>query len=512
MKKNAQRAVLVIFDGWGIRLEKKDNAIAQAKTPHYLSLLRDFPNGALEASGLPVGLPEGVMGNSEVGHMNIGSGRRVVQDQVRIHEAIDSGEFGKNRAFLSAFDVARKNGRLHLLGLVSQGNVHSAERHYLELISLSRREGVSADRLFVHAILDGRDTPPKSAETYLSTLENHLKKMGGRIASISGRFFTMDRDKRWERTDQAYRTIVLGDGSSSDNALSALRAAYQRGETDEFVTPTLMSSTHGEIHSGDAVLCFNFRPDRMRQIVRALTHNDAPISSLDATRKISVTCMTTYDSTFHLPVAFPPVNLQRCLGEIISLEKDRQFRTAETEKYAHVTYFFNGGRETPFDGEERLLVPSPKVKTYDLQPEMSSVAVTDAVLKHLEKGEEALIVVNFAQPDMVGHTGVFDAAVAAVEAGDRSIGQIREAAFDSGFSLYLTADHGNVEMMRDPKTGQPHTAHTLNPVPFICTDPAWKGKGTMASGGSLRDIAPTILHILGIEKPAEMDGNNLLLF
>jgi len=520
MKKN-KKAILIIIDGWGVRKEKEWNAIAQALTPTYSHLLGQYPNGLLEASGIRVGLPEGVMGNSEVGHMNIGSGRPVIQNQVRIHDSIHDGSFFKNSVLLQALEKVKKgkSSKLHLLGLVSQGNVHSAERHYFSLLAMIKREQVPSNRVFVHAFLDGRDTLPKSAQTYLESLEEALKKEGGRVASISGRFYAMDRDKRWDRTDLAYRAMVLGDGHKAMSARDALEAAYQRRETDEFVLPTAIVDPKGNplatIESGDVVICFNFRPDRMRQIVQALTNHEAnhatPIPSLQKELNISCYCFTQYDKTFDLPVVFHPQDLSMCLGELISQKKLHQFRIAETEKYAHVTYFFNGGREMPFELEDRCLIPSPKVKTYDLVPEMSSKEVTQAVVERAKMNQDTLIVVNYAQPDMVGHTGNFEASVAAVEATDRGIREIAEVGQDHGFYLFITADHGNVEMMKDPKTGQPHTAHTTNPVPLICVGKDLK-KFRVRPNGALCDIVPTMLFALGMEKPSQMTGENLLIF
>ncbi|MFH1262797.1 MAG: 2,3-bisphosphoglycerate-independent phosphoglycerate mutase [Pseudomonadota bacterium] len=509
------KVVLMVLDGWGARAEKEGNAITAAVAPNYRRLLGSFPSTQLEASGLPVGLPDGVMGNSEVGHMNIGSGRCVQQEQVRIHTAITDGSFYRNEVLRNAMAVAREKGtNLHLIGLVSQGNVHSAERHYLALIGMARKEKVPAERVFVHAFLDGRDTAPRSAEEYLKNVETTLAREGGRIASISGRFYAMDRDKRWERVDQAYRALVRGDGFKTTGALEALHAAYVRAEDDEFVQPTLVTDPAGtpiaKISSGDSVICFNFRPDRMREIVRALTNHDGPVPSLDRNLKIEICSFTKYEKSFTLPVAFAPQDLTMCLGEVVSCHHMQQFRTAETEKYAHVTYFLNGGRETPFDGEERQMIPSPKVRTYDLQPEMSSLEVTESVLHRIRAGNDRLIVVNFAQPDMVGHTGIFDAAVAAVEATDRAIGKIAEAAAACGYTLFITADHGNVEQMKDPVSGKPFTAHTTNPVPFICIGPE-KKKVRLADHGALCDIAPTVLKVLGITPPAQMTGKNLLI-
>ncbi|HLG18798.1 MAG TPA: 2,3-bisphosphoglycerate-independent phosphoglycerate mutase [Bdellovibrionota bacterium] len=513
MKKDP-KIILIVIDGWGIRRETKANAIAQALTPNYSRYLGQYPNGQLTASGLAVGLPEGIMGNSEVGHMNIGSGRRVVQDQVRIHDAIDSGEFFKNAVLKKAMAVAREGeGALHLLGLVSQGNVHSAERHYLSLIEMARKEKVPGDRIFAHAILDGRDTPPKSAQPFLKTLEESVTKSGGKIATVSGRFYTMDRDKRWERIDLGYKALVHGEGHRARNPQAALSEAYERGETDEFVLPTVVADAQGKavgrISSGDSVVCFNFRPDRMRQIVRALTNNDAPVPSLKKDLKVSVTTFTQYDRTFDYPVVFLPQDLTMVAGEVFSKNGLRQFRTAETEKYAHVTYFFNGGREDPFPLEDRRMIPSPKVRTYDLQPEMSSTAVKETMVERTKSEDYSFLVANFANPDMVGHTGNFDAAVAAVEATDRCLGEIVDVGLQKEYDIFITADHGNVEMMQDPLTGAPHTAHTTNPVPLICIGQETK-KYRIHPNGALCDVIPTILSVARLEQPPQMTGKSLL--
>ncbi|MFH1016675.1 MAG: 2,3-bisphosphoglycerate-independent phosphoglycerate mutase [Pseudomonadota bacterium] len=514
MQRDA-RVILIIMDGWGLRAEKEWNAIALARTPHYSRVLGKYPNGRVEASGTCVGLPHDVMGNSEVGHMNIGAGRRVVQDQVRIHESIDNGEFFQNPVLTKLVDETAARGKqLHLLGLISRGNVHTAERHYLALLDLISRRKFPMARLFVHALLDGRDTPPKSAGEYLATLEEKLKETGGRIATICGRYFTMDRDKRWERVDKGYRAMVLGEGEKAATPKEALAKAYARGETDEFVLPTVMTADDGNpmarIREGDGVICFNFRPDRMRQIVRAFTENEAPLPSLQKGLNLSLVSFTTYDKTFTNPVAFPPEEVHMCLGRAVSEAGGRQFRAAETEKYAHVTYFLNGGRETPFPNEERLMIQSPKVATYDLTPAMNSTIVTDAVVDRAKENRHRLIVVNFAQPDMIGHTGVFDAAIAAVEATDLCLGRILEAGLDLGFHVVITADHGNIELMKDPVTGQPHTAHTTNPVPLIITGPEIRGF-RIRPQGALCDISPTILGLLEIPKPPEMSGDNLLV-
>lgn len=503
-----KKAVLVIIDGWGYRKEKEHNAIALALTPYYNRILGEYPSTLLQASESFVGLPTGVMGNSEVGHMNIGAGRRVVQDQVRINESIENGEFFKNPTLLEAMNVAKQRGKnLHLIGLVSNGCVHSSDYHYLNLIEMASKH-VDKNKIWMHAILDGRDTPPQSAKGFLQTLQSQLDKFGGRISTVSGRFFTMDRDKRWERTEKAYRALVHGDGVREKTALEALEHAYAKNETDEFMTPAVLHDGTGKISNGDVVICFNFRSDRMRQIVRML-NNFPTDASIKETLNLHCCTFTEYDKSFKLPVVYEMQDLSLCMGEYISKQNLKQFRTAETEKYAHVTFFFNGGREEPFPLEERKLIPSPKVKTYDETPAMNSKLVTNEVVARIQKGEESLIVVNFAQPDMVGHTGNFDAAIAAVEATDVCLREIGTAGLDNGYDVFITADHGNIEMMVDPVTGQPHTSHTLNPVPLICVGQEMK-HFRLKPHGVLSDISPTILHSMGLDVPSIMTSDNLL--
>jgi 2,3-bisphosphoglycerate-independent phosphoglycerate mutase len=506
---NSKKAVLVIIDGWGVRKEKEGNAIAAALTPFYNRILGEYPNTILQASESFVGLPDGVMGNSEVGHMNIGAGRRVVQDQVRINESIENESFFSNPVLLQAISQAKKSGKnIHLIGLTSTGCVHSSELHYLTLIEMLSKEKVAAEKIWFHAILDGRDTAPKSAKLYLESLESGLKKFGGRVATVVGRFFAMDRDKRWERTEEAYQALVHGVGHSEKTSLSALENAYARGETDEFMKPAVLHNGAGKISSADTVIFFNFRSDRMRQIVRLLggLPNDSSIKD-----KLELHCctFTEYDKTFQLPIAFTSQDLKLGIGELVSNHHLKQFRTAETEKYAHVTFFFNGGREEPFPLEERKLIPSPKVRTYDETPAMNSKLVTQAVVERIKKAEDSLIVVNFAQPDMVGHTGNLDAAIAAVEATDICLRDIATAGLDHGYDVFITADHGNIEMMIDPVTGQPHTSHTLNPVPLICVGQDMKGF-RLKPRGVLSDISPTLLFALDLDIPSVMTSNNLL--
>ncbi|MEZ4705059.1 MAG: 2,3-bisphosphoglycerate-independent phosphoglycerate mutase [Bdellovibrionota bacterium] len=510
MQKLGKNAVLVIIDGWGIREEKKGNAIAMASTPNYKKILDAFPVCQLNASEHHVGLPDGVMGNSEVGHMNIGGGRRVLQDQVRIHEALDQDQIKDISAWKHMIESIKGTSRkLHFLCLVSQGNVHSSERHYLDFLSLAVRMGISPQQILFHAITDGRDTSPQSAAAYVQTLLDQLTSIGAELATISGRFYAMDRDKRWERSAQAFETIVHGKGPSFDSALDYIDASYQQGIFDEFLIPAVHSTWKNKtiLRDGDAVFCANFRADRMRQIVRMLGHceHGATIAPLDGA--VSIVTMTEYDSTFPFPCLFEKQNLSMGLGEYISQLGLSQFRTAETEKYAHVTFFFNGGREEPFPCESRCLIPSPKVKTYDVCPAMSSEKVCEAVVAQVEKKQDALVVVNFAQPDMVGHTGVFEAALQAVESMDRAMGAIMDACLKSNYTLWITADHGNIEMMTDAD-GNIHTAHTLNPVPLILVDE--QAKHRSLKHGSLSNIAPTLLAYMQLEAPKEMTSLSLL--
>ncbi len=508
---NTKKAVLVIIDGWGFRREKKGNAIAQALTPFYSGILGRYPNTLLQASESYVGLPKGVMGNSEVGHMNIGAGRRVIQDQVRINESIENKSFFQHPVLLEAISSAKQsNKNIHLIGLVSDGCVHSSDLHYLRLIELLKQQNFPSDRVWMHAILDGRDTPPHSAEKYLAQLQTHLQKFGGRISTVVGRFYAMDRDQRWERTEKAYRAFVYGEGRKEKNALEALKHAYDQKETDEFVTPVILEDGNGKIATGDVVIFFNFRSDRMRQIVRMLGGKKHGAESISDSLNLKCFTFTEYDKTFELPVVFQTQDLSGGLGEYISQKKLKQFRTAETEKYAHVTFFLNGGREEPFPLEERKLIPSPKVRTYDETPAMNSKLVAQEVVNRIQKKDEALIVVNFAQPDMVGHTGIFDAAIDAVEATDKCLREIVTASQDHGYDVFITADHGNVEMMINPETGEPHTSHTTNPVPLVCVSDELK-RYRLKPHGVLSDISPTILFAMGLEVPAVMTSQNLLI-
>ena len=508
--------LLVVLDGWGLRVEREANAIAIAGTPNMDALAREYPAAALKTSGLAVGLPDGQMGNSEVGHTNLGAGRIVYQDLVRINRSIEDGSFFQVPALLEAARKAKASGgALHLLGLVSDGGVHSHEEHLHACLELARREGVS--RAYVHAFLDGRDTPPRSGLGYLQSLERRLRDKGyGKVATVMGRFYAMDRDKRWDRVKEAFDAMVRSTGHRAPSAVAAVEAAYARGETDEFVKPTVVVNGGGEpvarVRDGDVVLFFNFRADRAREITRAFTQPD--FKDFDASarpRLAAFVCMAEYDKTFGLPVAFPPDQPTEIFPEIVARAGLKQLRCAETEKYAHVTFFFNGGRETVFPGEDRVMVPSPRdVRTYDEKPEMSAREVADKVVEAIRTRQYGFILVNFANPDMVGHTGVLEAAVKAVKVVDECIGRLWAAAREAGMAMIVTADHGNCEMMVDPQTGEPHTAHTLGPVPFLLADPDLRG-ATLRHDGVLADVAPTALQVMGLAQPKEMKGLGLLV-
>ncbi len=505
--------MLIILDGWGIEPGNTGNAVALADTPHLDQLAHQYPQTRLLCSGEAVGLPHGIMGNSEVGHLNIGAGRVVYQDLLRIDHAIADQSFFDNPALTEAMARVVANGStLHLMGLVSDGGVHSQLSHLLALLDMARQKGLT--QVCVHAILDGRDTPPDGGVGYLGQLQKHIEKHGfGRVATICGRFYAMDRDKRWDRIQEAYRLYTEGLGTPANDPVESVKAAYQRGETDEFVRPIVLAdtdgSTSGTIKDADGVIFFNFRADRAREITRALTDPDFDGFKRDCFPQLSVYVgMTQFDESFGLPVAFAPKHLVNILGAVISDNGLHQLRIAETEKYAHVTYFFNGGEEKPFPHEDRCLIPSPRdVSTYDQKPEMSALEVTTEVLKRIAAKTYDLIVLNFANMDMVGHTGVLTAAIQACETVDRCIGQIIEAVTAQGGVVIITADHGNSEKMMEPN-GKPHTAHTLNPVPLILVDDTRK-TGELRQG-VLADIAPTVLQIMAIEQPREMTGRSLL--
>ena len=526
ISQRARPVALIVLDGWGYRPETDGNAIALANTPTWDSIWGRGSRTLLEASGIRVGLPEGQMGNSEVGHLNLGAGRVVMQDLVRISSAISDGSFYTNSALLDACRWAKgHDGTLHLMGLIGAGGVHAIDEHLCALLELAKRTRV--ERVAIHAFLDGRDTMPKSALGYMQQLLEYIRKIGSpaRIASVSGRYYAMDRDKRWDRTALAYRAIVFGEGTQVTGPLEAIRAAYESGKTDEFMLPVVITENGKPVapmRDGDAVICFNYRSDRMRQIVSALIapnrHGDddlpvgwtqADADGFDPSRRpdVFVTTLTNYDKTFPVPVAFEPTSMRRILAEVVSARGLCMLKTAETEKYPHVTYFFNGGVEQPYPCEHRVLVPSPKVATYDLQPEMSAAGVTDALIKGMSAGEHDFILCNYANADMVGHSGSIPATIKAVETVDQSLAKVLKAAEFAGTRLIVTADHGNAEMMIDPETGGPHTAHTTNPVPFVIID--WEQEQRLRSGGALCDVAPTILSMLGIEQPPEMSGVNL---
>jgi 2,3-bisphosphoglycerate-independent phosphoglycerate mutase len=501
--------ILIVLDGFGCRGETEYNAIAQADTPRFDRLFRESSWTTLEASGPAVGLPRNQMGNSEVGHLNIGAGRIVDQDIVRIGKAVSSHELKTNTTLV---DIVGHPGAIHLVGLVSDGGVHSMQTHLHGLIDAAVALG--AKHVFVHAILDGRDTPPKSAEKYLGDLITHIDgRPGTHLASIIGRYFTMDRDKRWDRVQRGYDLMTLGVGTETKDPIETLRRFYEQDVTDEFIEPisvlTADGAHVGRIEEGDAVVFFNFRADRMRQIVTAFKDDDFDGFHRAVRPKIHIATMNSYREDWTLPVLFPPQEVRNHLGEVLSEAGLKQLRIAETEKYAHVTFFFNGGSDAMLPGEERILVPSPKVATYDLKPEMSVFELTDRVVEAIASKKFDVIIMNIANPDMVGHTGVMSAAIEAVHDTDVAVSRILEAVEKVDGIALITADHGNAELMFDSTTGQPHTAHTTNPVPLILVDPH-KRFGTLRNGGSLQNVAPTILAILGIEQPKEMTGQSLL--
>src|SRR5579862_7796229 len=522
--------VLVILDGWGYRAESKANAIALARKPTYDQLLRDYPNTLIHTSGQYVGLPEGQMGNSEVGHLNIGAGRIVHMDITRIDLMIQNGEFFSHPVLLAAMKHALGAGRqLHLFGLVSDGGVHSQQAHLYALLKMVKQNGL--ERVFVHAFMDGRDTLPTNGAGYLEQLQQKMREYNcGKIATVNGRYYAMDRDRRWERIAKAFDAMVdgSGEGGKYRDAIQGVKASYNKGVTDEFIVPFVCTDTRGEplarIRDEDSCICFNFRADRVRQITRALTRNsglneragrDLPgAEDLDVTiprdrapKNLHYVCMTRYDRNFSLPVVIPPESLDNILANVMAQTKLRNLRVAETEKYAHVTYFFNGGIEQPFPGEDRVLVASPKVATYDLKPEMSAAGIADAVVKAVGDAAFDVIIVNFANADMVGHSGKIEPTIKAVETVDACLGRIEPAVRARGGAMLITADHGNAELMVDPATGGPHTAHTTNPVPFIVISD--NRQFALKPNGSLRDISPTILGMLGIDEPKEMTGQDL---
>ncbi|HEY6804147.1 MAG TPA: 2,3-bisphosphoglycerate-independent phosphoglycerate mutase [Pyrinomonadaceae bacterium] len=503
---------LIIIDGWGHSPVREGNAIALAATPFYDELCAKYPQTLLEAHGSRVGLPAGVMGNSEVGHLNIGSGRVIRMDVSLVDHEIETGDFFRNQPLTNVIEGAkRRGGALHLMGLLSDGQVHSSLTHLFALLQMAKNHGL--EKVFVHCFLDGRDTPPASAAVYVSSLQRKMAEIGrGEIATVIGRFYAMDRDKRWERTQRAYDLLVNAIGDRASDPLDAIKLSYDKGVTDEFVEPTVIVRQSGEpvatIKSDDSIIFFNFRPDRARQITRALAVPGFADFPTPNRPQVSYVCFTNYDATFPLPVAFPPRHHRNVLAEVFGVMKTRNYRMAETEKYAHVTYFFNGGVEQEYPCERRLLVPSPRVNTYDLQPEMSAFAVTDKVLLGIEEGETDVFVINFANPDMVGHTGKLDKTIEACQYVDTCLGRITEGIRRQKGTTLITADHGNAEQMIDALTGSPHTAHTTNPVPFHLIDDDSIGL-KLREGGALEDVAPTMLGLLGLAKPDDMTGRDL---
>jgi 2,3-bisphosphoglycerate-independent phosphoglycerate mutase len=497
--------VLVILDGFGVNPSKRNNGVVEARTPRLDGYFARYPHTTLAASGHAVGLPDGQMGNSEVGHLTLGAGEIIRQDAVRISDAISNGDFFANRALVDAVQAGeRRGGVVHLLGLVSNGGVHSQLDHLSALIRLCGEHGV---RPLLHAVTDGRDTPPSSAMHFLPVIDEQLRAFGGAVASITGRYYAMDRDSRWERTERAWRALVLGKGRRAPRLEEAIDTAYAAGETDEFIKPVLLPDFR-PVGDGDPLICFNFRKDRPRQIVAALA--DPGFKGFDRgdSPRPAVTCMMPYERRLRLPYAFEPEQPATTLGQVISALGLAQFHCAETEKYAHVTYFFNGGRAEPLSGERQLLVPSPDVATYDLKPSMSATAVADAVVAAIGTGRYAFIVVNFANGDMVGHTARRDAVLEAVETLDQEVPRVLEAAENAGYSVLLTADHGNCEELVDPFTGEPHTQHTTYPVPCLLIDEAnWQ----LSSSGGLSNVAPTVLQLMGLQPPEAMTAESLLL-
>ncbi|ABK45996.1 phosphoglycerate mutase [Magnetococcus marinus MC-1] len=502
---------LVILDGWGLRDTQENNAIANASTPHMDDWLANRPHAQVRTSGRDVGLPDGQMGNSEVGHLNLGAGRVVYQEFTRVSCAIEDGSFMHNQVLLDAIRAANEaGGAVHLYGLLSPGGVHSHQDQILAAVQCAKQNGAS--EIYIHALLDGRDTPPQSAMEYMTRFEEGLQKLGaGRVATVCGRYFTMDRDKRWERVERGYRLMALGEGTPFDSACEAIQAAYDAQQTDEFVEPAVMveqGQPIGMINDGDTLICMNFRADRVREISHVFTDTTFEPFVRDGLPKLSAyVCLTQYDvSLQNVQIAYPPVALTNILGQVMAQHGLTQLRAAETEKYAHVTYFFNGGQEQPGEGEDRLLVASPKVATYDMQPAMSAAELTDRVIEKIQSTPYDLVVVNYANPDMVGHTGVYEAAVQAIETVDTQLGRLTDAIVQMGGEVLITADHGNADQMVDEQ-GTAHTAHTLNPAPLI-----YLGRDAQLHDGRLSDVAPTLLALMGLPQPLEMDGVSLVQF
>jgi len=508
MNKETKRAILIILDGWGIGDGSKSDLIACGNTPNMDRLTKKYPHSQLQPGGEAVGLPEGQMGNSEVGHLNIGAGRVVYQDLVRINNAIKDNSIEQNEQLVEAFGYAKKNNKsIHLIGLVSDGGVHSMDEHLYKLCDLTK--DWSLDNVYIHAITDGRDTDPQSGIGYVKSLEEHLENSNGKIATLIGRYYTMDRDKRWERVQIGYDLMVNAKGEKTQNLLKTMQESYDEGVTDEFIKPIVVTGDHDQplttIKDGDVVICFNFRTDRLRQITMALTQQDFPEQEMK-TMDLQYYTMTSYDDSFKgIKVIYDKDNVQNTMGETLARTGKKQLRIAETEKYAHVTFFFSGGREQVFENEERILINSPKVATYDLQPEMSAILVKEALVKEIDKQKFDFICLNFANGDMVGHTGFYDAILRAVEVVDQCVGEVVDTAQKNGYELMIIADHGNADYAVNPD-GSPNTAHSLNPVPCILVSDNYDH----IENGILADVAPTLLSIMGIEIPEEMTGKVLV--
>lgn len=503
-----KKVILIIMDGWGLGQVAAADAIQHARTPFVTGLYNHYPHTTLTTCGEAVGLPEGQMGNSEVGHLNLGAGRIVYQELQRINVAIREGELAKNPQFLEALNYAKLNNKpLHLIGLVSDGGVHSHIAHLKAILSICQKENVP--QVYVHAFTDGRDTDPKSGLGFITELQQHMDSTGGKIASVSGRYYAMDRDNRWERVKLAYDAMVEAKGPTATSAVQAVQQSYAQNVTDEFILPTVITEGGvpvAPIKDGDAVICFNFRTDRCREITKVLTQADFPNYDMKKL-ELHYTTMTEYDASFQkVHVIFNNDNLVNTLGEVLEQHGKKQIRIAETEKYPHVTFFFSGGREVPFEGEERIMVASPKVATYDLKPEMSAIEVTDSIVPELQKGEVDFVCLNYANADMVGHTGVWDAVIKAVETVDTCVNRVVTAGLQNGYTIFLTADHGNADYLVN-EDGSPNTAHSLNPVPFFVIDKEWRG---VVKPGKLGDLAPTILSVMGLPIPAEMTGDILI--
>ncbi|MEG1573615.1 MAG: 2,3-bisphosphoglycerate-independent phosphoglycerate mutase [Bacteroidales bacterium] len=503
----SKKALLMILDGWGIGKHGKADAIYSTPTPYWDYLVKTYPNSELQASGENVGLPDGQMGNSEVGHLNIGAGRVVYQDLVKINKACKENSILKNPEIINAFSYAKDNGKsVHLMGLTSDGGVHSSLDHLYKLCDIAKEYDI--DNTYIHCFMDGRDTDPKSGKGFIEALDKHCASSAGKIASIIGRYYAMDRDKRWERVKEAYDLLVNGKGKASKDMISAIQESYEEGVTDEFIKPIVNSNFDGKIKAGDVVIFFNYRNDRAKELTAVLTQHDMPEFGMKIIPGLQYYCMTPYDSSFKgVHILFDKENVMNTLGEYLASENKMQLHIAETEKYAHVTFFFNGGRETPYQGEERILVPSPKVATYDLKPEMSVYEVKDKLVSAIKEDKYDFIVVNFANGDMVGHTGIYEAIEKAVVAVDTCVKDVIEAAKATGYEAIIIADHGNADNAVN-QDGTPNTAHSLNPVPFVYVT---NKKGAKVEDGILADVAPSILHIMGLSQPAEMSGKNLLI-